>query len=630
MQINTAENLDGIDISQFQGNPNFSEVSAFARFMWHRISSQSTGTFNPDDEFFNNIPAARAQGIPCGGYHFAGIDTGTFEEAELQADNYIAQLELAGFPGTGRSKYGDIFPMLDFENGSKVNPGLSTDTMLEWVEHFIEYFQEQTGRQMILYTSHFFSTTENDFEHSTRGHILAKYPLWVAFYFEDNPGFDRPPDFGGWTEWRVWQYSDTGTVQGISGPVDLDFGPFTISEISPPDDVQGFTANPDSLSMNLTWTIPTDEVDIVSWNIYQNGVKIATVTNTFDGEAFYLVQGLQNGQQYTFGIEAMDSDGDLSFNIVEVQATPEEQLLRIVWESPNGEIITFGGERKDCKNDFGYILQDFEGEGNTLASEQTQKAPFQIGVSLFNVDVSPRILTLSGKVIGRNRTDLYKLREDLIRAFSFEPDRDFEPLELFNAGTVRYFQPTPFGERELFIRAIPRESPQFSIVAGTNNMVDFDIEFFSPNPHWIDSDLFTFFLPNSGGLQFAVEPPFEFAQLSDQVIVNNPGLVTAQPTFTIFGEMVNPTIRNLTTLKSITILTSIAWNEQIKIFTEFGQKRIIKIEADGTETNAIQFLALTDADFWGLAPGDNVVEFVADSNENGKISIEFNPRYAGV
>lgn len=32
--------------------------------------------------------------------------------------------------------------------------------MLEWVEHFIEYFQAKTGRKMMIYTSHFFSTLE--------------------------------------------------------------------------------------------------------------------------------------------------------------------------------------------------------------------------------------------------------------------------------------------------------------------------------------------------------------------------------------------------------------------------------------------------------------------------------------
>lgn len=632
MQINVAGNLDGIDISQFQNNPtiNFVNVSAFAKFMWHRISSQSTGIFNPDDEFFNNIPQARAQGIPVGGYHFAGINTGSFAEAELQADNFIAQLKLAGFDTSERGQYGDLFPVLDFEDASKINGALTTDQLLEWVEHFIEYFQEQTGRKMLLYTTEFFAATENDFEHSTRGHILAKYPLWVAFYLDLNPE-DRPNDFGGWTEWRAWQYSATGTVTGINGDVDLNYGPFTVSELAPPRDVQGFAAMPDNLSMNLHWMVEDDEVDIVGWNIYLNGSKIAFVTNQ-GAENSYRVLGLQNGQPYTFGIEAMDLDGDLSFNIVEVVATPEEQLLRVVWESPNGQIITFGGERQDCHNDFGYILQDFRGESNTLANEQTQKAPFQVGVSLFNVDVSPRILTLNGKIIGRNRNHLFQLRSDLIRAFSFEPDRDFEPLELFNAGTVRYFLPTLFGERELFIKGIPRDSPQLNMVEGTNNMVDFDIEFFCPGGFWIDSESFTERLPNAegGGFEFPIEFPIEFPLLLNQITINNPGLVSAPVVMTIQGEMLNPTIRNLTTGKSITLLTSISASEQIKIFTEFGQKRIIRISG-GVETNAINTLALTDADFWSLAPGNNLVEFVADANEPGSfIQIQYNPRYAGV
>lgn len=624
MQINNPQSLNGIDISQFQGFPNFLLVNNFAKFMWHRIASQSTGVYNPDDNFLVNIPAAQAQGIPVGGYLFAGINTGSFAEAELQADNFIADLESV----FGAGQYGDLFPVLDFEAGSKINGALTTDQLLEWVEHFIEYFQDKTGRKMLLYTAEFFAQTENDFSHSTRGHILAKYPLWVAFYLALNPE-DRPNNFGGWTEWRAWQYSATGSVSGIAGNVDLDYGPDHISQLMPPIAPIGLTALPDSGAINLHWD-ETDEVDIKGWHVFINNVKVDFVTNISDENEIisYSATGLINGTQYKFGIQAEDDDGDLS-PISEVFATPQEQLLRITWTAPSGETITFGGQRKGCKNDFGFIIQDFSGESSTQVVEQTQKAPFQVGVSLFNVDVAPRVLTMSGKIMARNRTELFTMRKQLVDAFAFEPDREFEALELFTTGIINYFQPTPEGEKTLFIEAIPRQSPQLTMIDGVNNMVDFDIEWFCPGTYFKDTTLLTQFLPDDGGLQFPIEFPIEFAALSDQVVINNPGDVSSPITITIFGEMTNPTIRNLTTGKSITLLTTILGTEQVKIFTEFGQKRIIKI-VGGVETNFISALALTDADFWGLAKGNNTVEFVADSNPTGKILIEFFPRFAGV
>ncbi len=46
---------------------------------------------------------------------------------------------------------------------------------------------------------------------------LAAYPLWIADY-----GVAEPTLPNGWTTWLLWQYSETGTVQGIDCPVDLD------------------------------------------------------------------------------------------------------------------------------------------------------------------------------------------------------------------------------------------------------------------------------------------------------------------------------------------------------------------------------------------------------------------------
>ena len=46
---------------------------------------------------------------------------------------------------------------------------------------------------------------------------LAAYPLWIADY-----GVAEPTLPDGWSTWLLWQYSESGTVQGIGCPVDLD------------------------------------------------------------------------------------------------------------------------------------------------------------------------------------------------------------------------------------------------------------------------------------------------------------------------------------------------------------------------------------------------------------------------
>ena len=47
---------------------------------------------------------------------------------------------------------------------------------------------------------------------------LSQYPIWVAADGVENAG----PLPKGWTAWTLWQHSDDGKVDGITGDVDLD------------------------------------------------------------------------------------------------------------------------------------------------------------------------------------------------------------------------------------------------------------------------------------------------------------------------------------------------------------------------------------------------------------------------
>lgn len=39
--------------------------------------------------------------------------------------------------------------------------------------------------------------------------------LWIAMYTNVPINPKVPPDIGGWTRWRIWQYSESETVQGV-------------------------------------------------------------------------------------------------------------------------------------------------------------------------------------------------------------------------------------------------------------------------------------------------------------------------------------------------------------------------------------------------------------------------------
>ncbi|WP_035108754.1 fibronectin type III domain-containing protein [Flavobacterium denitrificans] len=60
-------------------------------------------------------------------------------------------------------------------------------------------------------------------------------------------------------------------------------------------------------SLRLTWTASTDNVGILRYNIYRNGIKIGTsVTTTYD------VSGLSPNTEYSFHVVAEDTFGNLS------------------------------------------------------------------------------------------------------------------------------------------------------------------------------------------------------------------------------------------------------------------------------------------------------------------------------
>src|SRR5581483_6292680 len=46
---------------------------------------------------------------------------------------------------------------------------------------------------------------------------FGSYPLWVANY-----GASSPKIPAGWTTWNFWQHSQSGTIAGVTGNVDLN------------------------------------------------------------------------------------------------------------------------------------------------------------------------------------------------------------------------------------------------------------------------------------------------------------------------------------------------------------------------------------------------------------------------
>ena len=166
----------------------------------------------------------------------------------------------------------------------------------------------------MLYTGLFFINLYDNFFVPNRGYPLKNMPLWIALYtaIPGNPSV--PPDVGGWTRWRIWQYSENATVAGVSNPVDANWGPNNLDKLTQPDAVTGVKAVRTGNVITVTWNRNPD-FDLLGYNIFANNYWIGTV-DANDTKFTINTNELPftpNGP-IRIGVEAFDEDGEVSQN----------------------------------------------------------------------------------------------------------------------------------------------------------------------------------------------------------------------------------------------------------------------------------------------------------------------------
>ena len=182
----------GVDVSAWQGTISWSKVKADGRvFAFARVSD---GTKYPDSKFAANWPAMKSVGLVRGSYQFFRPS----QDPTAQAKLLLARIGTLG-PN-------DLPPVIDVESSD----GMSASTVISRVKTWLAVVEKGTGRKPIIYTA-------SGFWSSLGSPSFAGYPLWVA-----NWGVSCPNLPGGWKDWKFWQYSDSGSVSGISGGVDVN------------------------------------------------------------------------------------------------------------------------------------------------------------------------------------------------------------------------------------------------------------------------------------------------------------------------------------------------------------------------------------------------------------------------
>lgn len=198
---------EGIDVSFYQGEIEWQAVAADGvEFAMIRLGYRgyTEGTLQFDSRFAENIRGAAEAGLEVGVYFFSQAITP--EEAEEEADFVLKALE--GYEIT----YPVAFDWEPITPGKDARTdGLDGETLTQCAAAFCRRV-EQAGYEPVVYLNQEMGYLLYDLS------LLTDWPFWLAEY-------DSAPDF--YYDFMLWQYTHTGTVDGIQGKVDwnLDLRP---------------------------------------------------------------------------------------------------------------------------------------------------------------------------------------------------------------------------------------------------------------------------------------------------------------------------------------------------------------------------------------------------------------------
>lgn len=184
----------GIDVSKWNGNINWDKVkSAGINFAIVREGYGKRDPRQVDKKFKDNINGAKSVGIHTGVYHYSYADSvdDAINEAQFCLEN-VQGLKL---------EYPIVIDIEDKEQ-LKLNNRQRTDIVKAFCSEI-----ERVG-----YYAAFYCNLNWLNNYLIRDELLPKYDLWLAQWSVGAPSVSC----------GIWQKSDRGSIDGISGNVDLN------------------------------------------------------------------------------------------------------------------------------------------------------------------------------------------------------------------------------------------------------------------------------------------------------------------------------------------------------------------------------------------------------------------------
>ena len=184
-----------IDVSTWNGNIDWNKV--YKSGVRYAMIRSSFGVENPnqvDNKFVRNITNAQRAGVKCGIYHYSYAKSAA--EAKKEADFCLKTIKNYKI---------DLPVAFDIEDSSQTN--LGKDTLTSIVIAFCDRIKSAGYRPMLYCNPNWLC----NYLHKDK--LINKYDIWLANWGVSAPSYNC----------AIWQYSENGSVPGISGSVDMNW-----------------------------------------------------------------------------------------------------------------------------------------------------------------------------------------------------------------------------------------------------------------------------------------------------------------------------------------------------------------------------------------------------------------------
>jgi lysozyme len=186
--------IQGMDVARYQGRIDYAKVYASGVHFVYMKSTEGNDYIDPN--FRDNWTRARAAGMAHGAYHFMTWCSTAAAQAKWFVKNVPADEDA-------------LPPVLDLEwnHDSSCKKKWDKADVLEKIRVMLAAMEKHTGKLPIIYTDMTFHRDILDGEHFDNA-------FWVRSTAAE------PHERYGNRRWMMWQWTQTGTLNGVVGEVD--------------------------------------------------------------------------------------------------------------------------------------------------------------------------------------------------------------------------------------------------------------------------------------------------------------------------------------------------------------------------------------------------------------------------